>query len=175
MGRSEHDEREFEEYAAARWRHLVHAGVLLGCSPHEAEDLAQTTLLRCYLAWARVQRADSRDAYVATVLVNGFRASRRRRWWGERPTDRLPDTAVADADSDLCSVAGIDAVERALGRLVAGQREVVVLRYWSHLSEQQIAEALGIAPGTVKSRLSRALDRLASDIDITALDPRSRS
>ena len=42
-----------------------------------------------------------------------------------------------------------------------GQRAVVVLRYFAHLSEQQTAAVLGIAPGTVKSRLSRALARLA--------------
>ncbi|CAN5374859.1 hypothetical protein BH11ACT8_BH11ACT8_18810 [soil metagenome] len=126
-------ERELEEYAAARWRHLVHAAILLGCSPAEAEDLAQTTLLKCFVAWSRVQRADNRDAYVTTVLVNAFRASRLRRWWRERPSDEVPDTAVPDATDD---VAGVDAVERALGRLSVGQREVVVLRYWSHLTER---------------------------------------
>lgn len=157
------DHVAFEEYAAARWRHLVHGAVLLGCSPAEAEDLAQQTLLRCYLKWDKVQRADNRDAYVTTVLVNGFRASRRRRWWGERPTDRLPDTAAIEPDE------GVLAVEEALGRLSTGQREVVVLRFWSHLTEAETADALGIAPGTVKSRLSRALAALADDPDILDL------
>lgn len=161
---------EFEEYAAARWRHLVHGAVLLGCSPAEAEDLAQSTLLRCYVKWDTVRRADNRDAYVTTVLVNGFRASRRRRWWGERPTDRLPDTAAPDPAG---ASEGVLAVEQALGRLPAGQREVVVLRYWSHLSEAETAAALGIAPGTVKSRISRALTALAGDPDILDLAPRS--
>lgn len=170
MRDDEHD-RELEEYAAARWRHLVHAAILLGCSPAEAEDLAQTTLLKCFVAWGKVRRADNRDAYVTTVLVNAFRASRRRRWWQERPTSQLPETAVHDA-TDV--VDGVDAVERALGRLVPGQREVVVLRYWSHLGEQQIADALGVAPGTVKSRLSRALAILAADPHITDLIGDSR-
>lgn len=164
----DHD-AEFEDYAAARWRHLVHGAILLGCSPTEAEDLAQATLLRCYLKWDKVRRADNRDAYVTTVLVNGLRASRRRRWWGERPTDRLPDVPEPGPDQDD----GVAAVDEALGRLSTGQREVVVLRYWSHLSEAETATALGIAPGTVKSRLSRALAALATDPDILDLAPRS--
>lgn len=69
-------DREIEQYAAARWRHLVHAAILLGCTPVEAEDLAQTTLLKCFVAWSKVQRADNRDAYVTAVLVNVFRAGR---------------------------------------------------------------------------------------------------
>lgn len=171
MGDNGREEREFEEYAAARWRHLVHAAILLGCSPPEAEDLAQTTLLKCFVAWSKVQRTDNRDAYVTTVLINAFRASRRRRWWRERPTEQLPETAVAD---EADAVAGMDAVERALGKLSAGQREVVVLRFWSHLSEQQIADTLRIAPGTVKSRLSRALALLATNPHITDLIGDSR-
>ncbi|GAA5151913.1 SigE family RNA polymerase sigma factor [Nocardioides marinquilinus] len=159
----------FEEYAAARWCHLVHAGVLLGCTPHEAEDLAQATLLRCYTAWTRVQRAENRDAYVTRVLVNGLRASRRRRWWGERPMSRLPDQPADD--DHATALDGTDAVERALGRLPRGQREVVVLRFWSHLSVAETADALGVAPGTVKSRLSRALAALADDTDIHDIAP----
>lgn len=169
MGNDSPGDREFEEYAAARWRHLVRAAMLLGCSLPEAEDLAQATLLRCYLAWPKVLRAEHRDAYVSRVLINGHRASRRRRWWGERPTERLPDQGLPDPTD---AIAGALAVEQALGRLSSEQREVVVLRFWSQLSEQEMAEALGVAPGTVKSRLSRALKRLAGDSEITDLvDP----
>ena len=81
----------FSEYAGARWRTLVRSAVLLGCDLQDAEDLAQATLLRCYVKWARVERADDRDAYVARMLINLHRQSRRRRWWGERPTDELPE------------------------------------------------------------------------------------
>jgi RNA polymerase sigma factor (sigma-70 family) len=60
-------------------------------------------------------------------------------------------------------VDGADAVARALGALGQGQREVVVLRHFVNLSERQISEVLGIPEGTVKSRLSRALRRMAAD------------
>ena len=62
-----------------------------------------------------------------------------------------------------------DAVHRALADLSKVNREVVVLRYYAHLSEQQTAEILDIAPGTVKSRLSRALAQLATNTHLADL------
>lgn len=149
----------FSEYAAARWRLLVRAGVLLGCSAAEAEDLAQQTLLRCYVKWTHVERADNRDAYVARVQLNLLRQSRRRRWTGERPAGELAEEVGTDATGQVDDA---DALMRALAGLSAGQRQAVVLRYYLQLTEQQIAELAGVAPGTVKSRLSRGLDALAA-------------
>jgi RNA polymerase sigma factor (sigma-70 family) len=89
--------------------------------------------------------------------------SRRRRSRGTvhrflasaRPDDDAPpaDVPVLAAESDAAILAG-------LARLAPRQREVLVLRYWSELSEREIAETLGIAPGTVKSTASDALARL---------------
>lgn len=149
----DHDE-DFTAYAAARWGTLVRSGVVLGCTLDEAHDLAQTTLLRCYTSWRRVQRADNRDAYVYRILLNCHRDARRRRWWGERPTGDLPDRPTADPTS---AVDVTDAVRRALADLTPQHREVVVLRHLAGLSERETATVLGVAPGTVKSRLSRAL------------------
>jgi RNA polymerase sigma-70 factor (sigma-E family) len=151
---------EFAEFAAARWTRFVKSAVLLGCTPAEAEDLAQTALVRCYVAWPKVAAARDRDAYSYRVLLNCHRDSRRRRWWRERPTGEVPELPAADrtAASDVA----VD-VERALARLSTPAREAVVLRYYAHLSEQEMAVVLGVAPGTVKSRLSRALDELARD------------
>jgi RNA polymerase sigma-70 factor (sigma-E family) len=147
-------------FASAQWSRLVRAGVFLGCSLDEAQDLAQTTLLRCFVAWRKVERADSPDAYVYRTLLNCHRDSRRRRWWGEQPTQVLPETAEYAAAADQLATA--DAVHRALAELSAPSRQVVVLRYFVELSELDTARALGIPPGTVKSRLSRALAQLAS-------------
>ena len=157
---------DFSAYAAARWPTLVRAAVFLGCSAHEAQDLVQTTLMRCYASWPRVLRVDDRDGYVYKVLVNSLRDSRRRRWWGEIPTAALPEHTGAD-ETVVIDVA--DAVHRALANLSRAHRDVVVLRYFAHLGEQQTAHALGIAPGTVKSRLSRALAQLATDAHLLDL------
>ena len=164
MGQDRDD--AFAEFASARWLVLARSAVLLGAGHHEAEDLAQAVLMRCYVSWARVSGATHPDAYVMKILLNEFRSSRRRRWWQERPTAELPERGDQDAS---VRVDGADAVARALDGLGDGQREVVVLRYYAHLSDREIADALGIAVGTVKSRLSRAHDRLAHDEHLATL------
>lgn len=156
------DDVEFSEFVATRWPRLVRAAVLLGCSPHEAEDVVQTALTRCLVKWRQVQRADDRDAYVYRVVVNTFTDTRRRRWTGERPTEVLPDTATPE--DATAAVDERDRMTRALAQLGADARTAVVLRYYAQLTEQQMALALGVAPGTVKSRLSRALKDLAAHL-----------
>lgn len=164
MGRDD----EFAAYVEARWTRLVRSAVLLGCSASDAEDLVQTTLERCLVHWGRVRRADDRDAYVHRVLVNTLASARRRRWTGERPTDRVPEPVTA-AEDPWSGVDTSQAVLSSLGRLGEDQRTAVVLRYYAHLDEQQMAAVLGVAPGTVKSRLSRALTALARDPGLAEL------
>ena len=160
-------DEDYAEYVAARWPRLVRAAVLLGCSPAEAEDVAQSTLVRCLLGWSKVQRATDRDAYVHRILVNTFVSTRRRRWTGEQPTADLPETAYEDATA---LVDRADAVARSLDGLPPDQRTAVVLRYYAHLTESQMAEVLGVPAGTVKSRLSRALKTLAADPRLAELE-----
>jgi RNA polymerase sigma-70 factor (sigma-E family) len=160
-------DEQFDEWVTGQWPRLVRSAVLLGCTTQEAEDLVQTTLERCLLKWAKVSRADDREAYVHRMVVNGFISSRRRRWHGERPTEVLPEVATEDRTRQVDEA---DRVRRALGRLTPEQRAVVVLRHFSMLSERDTATALGVAPGTVKSRLSRALAALAVDPDLDDLE-----
>ncbi|NEA31440.1 SigE family RNA polymerase sigma factor [Streptomyces sp. SID13031] len=159
-------DEDFSDYVAARWPSLVRAAVLLGCSLPEAEDLVQTTLERCLLKWDKVRVAEDRNAYVHRVLINQFISARRRRWTGEKPAAVLPDQPSLD---QTIGIDDSDAVMRALDRLTREQRAAVVLRYYAHLSEQQMASVLGIASGTVKSRLARALKTLAQDPDLAEL------
>ena len=160
-------DQDFSEFASARWGTLVRSAVFLGCTLEEAHDLVQTTLLRCYTAWSKVKKADNRDAYGYRTLLNCHRDSRRRRWWGEQPTATIPDHPSGVEMSE--AVAVTDAVHRALSDLSKANREVVVLRYYAHLSEQQTAEVLDIAPGTVKSRLTRALAQLSTSVHLADL------
>jgi RNA polymerase sigma-70 factor (sigma-E family) len=160
------EDDDFSQYVAARWSRLVRSAVLLGCSPAEAEDIAQATLERCLLKWSKVQAADDRDGYVHRILLNTFTSSRRRRWTGERPKAQLPGRLHENA---AARVDDADAIARALQNLTVDQRGVVVLRYYAHLNEQQTAAVLGVAPGTVKSRLSRALKTLGEDPSLIEL------
>lgn len=168
---SVHDD-DFTAFATAQWSKLVRSAVLMGCCLPEAEDLAQTTLLRCYLAWNRVTRTADPEAYLYRMLFNARSDSRRRRWWGEVPSETVPDHL--DARDEIAKVDDADALRRALLKLKPGQREAVVLRFYAHLDERQIADVLKIAPGTVKSRLSRALAVLSED-SVLATDSRRRA
>lgn len=151
---------EFGEYVAARWPRMVRAAVLLGCTPHEAEDVVQSALTRCLVKWSKVSGADDRDAYVHRILVNTFIDHRRRMWHRELPTEHVPEGELPDGASAVIEVVGLD---RALSRLSDDQRIAIVLRFYLDLSETQMATALSVAPGTVKSRISRALKALGAD------------
>lgn len=152
---------DFSSYVATRRTALVRTVVLLGCPRAEAEDIVQAALLKCYRSWRKVQRADRPDAYVHRVLVNTLNDARARRWNGELPTDTLPEAPVGADPTD-----GV-AVRRALAAMPHDQREVLVLRFWADLSERDAAAVLGVAPGTVKSRISRALKALAPLVEET--------
>jgi RNA polymerase sigma-70 factor (sigma-E family) len=150
----------FEEYVAARWPRLVRSAVLMGADLHAAEDLVQTALVKCCTAWPRVARAQDPDAYVHRVLINTLTDSRRRRWWGEAPTEALPEVVEPDGAEER---ARGDALRAALLRLPLAQRQVLVLRFYADLTEAQVATVLGVARGTVKSRAARGLAVLEAD------------
>lgn len=148
---------EFVALVRRRWDVLVRTAVLLGVRTAEAEDVVQTALIRCYRHWERVGAADNLDGYVHRVLVNTVIDAARRRSWHETPVEVVADAdRTAPDDPEL----RLD-LARRLAALPEGQRAALVLRFYLDLSERETAEALGIAPGTVKSRVARALGTLA--------------
>ena len=146
---------EFGEYAIQRRPHLYRSAWLLCGDPHRAEDLVQETLTKLYVAWPRVSRSRSVDAYVRRMLVNGNIDESRRPWRRERPLSELPDAPAATT-----TVEDAESLWSALRALPAGQRRVVVLRHYWGLSVEETATDLGISPGTVKSQTSAALATL---------------
>ena len=66
-------DEEYSAYVSARWSTLMRSAILLGCQVHEAEDLVQATLVKCYVAWDKVRKAHDKDAYVFRVLVTHTR------------------------------------------------------------------------------------------------------
>ncbi|GAB4001492.1 SigE family RNA polymerase sigma factor [Nocardioides ultimimeridianus] len=161
------DRSEFGEYVAARRPLLHRTAVVLTGDPHQAEDLVQNVLVKLYVHWPRVARAQSVDAYVRRMLVNAAtdaarRPSRRREVLGSpayEPAVTLPDTDLRNA------------LLTALRDLAPGQRRVVALRHWWGLSTEETAIELGISPGTVKSQTSEALRRLRQLLAEQELQP----
>jgi len=147
---------DFSAFAVSRWPGLVRLAFGLTGDRWDAEDLAQATLARAYVAWRRVSRADDQDAYLRRILVNASHRRFRRHRVAEQPGDP-PETAV-EGPAEL--VGERSALLAALRQLPPRQRAVVVLRYWEDLTDTQIAATLGCSPGTVRSQLSRALAKL---------------
>ncbi len=164
------EQREaFREYVAARSASLLRTAYLLTGDRSDAEDLLQTALAKTYLAWGRIREPAAVDAYVRRVMVNSRTSLWRRRRVEEYPTADLPELPGPDRTADLDLH---DALWQALGRLPRRQRAAVVLRYYEDLSEAQTADALGIAVGTVKSTVSRALGHMRNDAGLRD-DPRA--
>ncbi|MFE7977339.1 SigE family RNA polymerase sigma factor [Streptomyces shenzhenensis] len=149
---------EFDEFVASRWSALMHlARLLVGGDRHRAEDLLQESLVKLWFAWPRVVD-DAPEPYVRKVMVRAAARSSRRRWWGERPVERMPE--VASAGDVSADVAERSRLEAALVQLSPKQRAAVVLRYYQDLPEGQVAEALGCPVGTARSHAARGVARL---------------
>lgn len=147
----------FADFARARWGRLVRLAYSLTLDLGRAEDLVQESLAKLWVQWPKV-RDGAPEAYVRRTIVNGAISASRRRWRTEDPHWDLPDLPGPRADSD--SVDERDWIRRELAALTVLQRAVVVLRYAEDLSEKQVAELLGISPGSVKTHAFRGLARL---------------
>jgi len=151
--------RAFEAFAAESGAELLRVATLLTSDPHLAEDVYQETLQRLAARWARV---DSPRAFCRRVMhnivIDQGRLKRRQVAeirLAEGHDDRDPRSADPTSAVELRP-----ALFGALRTLTPHQREIVVLRYFDDRSESEVAELLGVAPGTVRSTLSRAVAQL---------------
>jgi RNA polymerase sigma-70 factor (sigma-E family) len=159
MGHRTAKRTDYDTFVAARWSRLLRVAYLLTGDWAAAEDLTQNALVKAWFAWRRIE--GDPEPYVRKIVVRSFLTARRRRWRAEVPVELMPEHPVAgDTASEL---AERDALWRALGRLPARQRAIVVLRYFEDLSERQIADQLGVRAGTVKSQASKAPASLRLD------------
>ncbi|MFA1540056.1 SigE family RNA polymerase sigma factor [Actinomadura monticuli] len=149
----------FDDFVAATAGRLLRTAVFLVYDRHLAEDLLQTAYERVARKWGRLADGDP-EAYTRRVLVNlaideGRRRARRR----DTPAGSAADLERLAGPSPAPGAAAGD-LDEVLRALPAKQRAVVVLRYWCDLSEHEIADALGISRGTVKSHTARAMAAL---------------
>ncbi|MGW2859471.1 RNA polymerase sigma factor [Streptomyces sp. NPDC001205] len=156
-----------ELYHAHRLK-MVRLAVMLVDDLATAEDVVQDAFTALYRRHGeRIDEIDNALAYLRTAVVNASRSVLRRRRTARGYTPpHEPDAPSAEErvvlDEEHREVLS------ALGQLTARRREVLVLRYWSELTEAEIAATLGISRGSVKSIASRALDSLEKILEAGA-------
>lgn len=148
----------FEEFFRSQYPGIVRAVAVVADDIAVAEDLVQEAMVRTYLRWGRVGGFASPSGYVYRTAVNLHRSHLRRSRILRRRV--LPDTAVGYESTDQ-TVVWTDLIN-AIKRLPAGQRDALLLVEWFGLTSDAAAPLLGVAPGSVRSRVARARASLAS-------------
>ncbi len=153
------DEKAFVEFFRESWDPCLKA-VAAGTGDMQlAEEHLADAFTRAWASWRKVSRHPAPRAWVVRTALNAG-VSRWRRRARELP---LIDH---DAEAPGSAGTGLDAVLlAALRRLPARQREVIVLRVLLDLDIETTARELGIAPGTVRAHLSRAVTTLRNELD----------
>lgn len=162
----------------ASWEQLIHryqepvfrlAYLLLGDSA-EADDVAQETFIRAYLSLGSFDETRPLRPWLLQITAN--LARNRRRSWGRylEALRRFWQSQLNEDENDALQVSvgqqQAQSLWQAVRRLRREHQETVYLRYFLELSEAEVAEALQIAPGTVKSRLHRAIKQLRGVIEM---------
>jgi RNA polymerase sigma-70 factor (sigma-E family) len=138
------------------------AYVMLGDLP-SAEDVVQEAFYGLYRRWDRLADTAGATYYVRTSVLNGCRSALRRRAVrrGFLRHGPLADPPPAvSAETVVLGGEEREDVIRALRHLPDRQREVLILRFYAELPDEEIGRAMGIQPGTVRSTAFRALDAL---------------
>lgn len=134
----------------------------------DAEDVAQETFIRAYRGLDRFDSARPLRPWLLEITrnlcYNWGRALRRRvaalQRWGQAAPAANAASGGLDPNEQVMQEWKANTLWQAVGRLNGNDQEVVYLRCFLALSVEETAQTLKIAPGTVKSRLWRALDRL---------------
>lgn len=169
MGRDE----DFAAFVVARSARLMHVAHMLCGDREQAQDIAQTALEKAYVRWDRIRLADP-FAYVRQVVVNECRMGWRRRSRGDLPLATVGEVDLGARSASYVEDPAVMVTQRvdllaALAGLTRRERTVVVLRYVERLTEADTARIVGIAPGTVKSTLARARDKLRRSAELSSI------
>jgi RNA polymerase sigma-70 factor (sigma-E family) len=155
------DER-FTAFVREHGQRHLQVAVLLTGDWHAAEDLVQSSLVKLYRAWPRLDTSVDPDGYLRRIIVNTHRSWWRARWRRETPVAAVPDTASEDDLADQQARGAL--VRQALASLPRQQRAVLALRYGEDLPETAVAELLGCSAGSVKTHAHRGLRTLRQQL-----------
>jgi RNA polymerase sigma-70 factor (ECF subfamily) len=156
-----------EAYAALvrRYTPIAHRTATLIAGPNDAEDAVQEAFVRAFYALRRFRSGAPFKPWLLAIVANCARTKRRTIGQQSRIVDRLsrrggPLHLVPSAEATVLDASARHRLVAAIDALPTNARLVVTCRYLLDLSEAETAQVLGWPAGTVKSRLSRALDRL---------------
>jgi RNA polymerase sigma-70 factor (ECF subfamily) len=153
-------QREFTDFYT-EWRDSIRRALALTIGDITiADDATEEAMTRALASWAKIRDYDRPEGWVYRVGLNWSRGLFRKRRY-EILTQLDPDSAPAETP-----VPDVDVID-AVGRLSRQLRPIVIARYYLDWSTADVAAAFDIPEGTVKSRLSRALTRLAQDLGDT--------
>ncbi len=154
------DSAGFDEFFAASWDPCLRAVAATTGNMMLAEDQTAEAFARAWACWRKVSRHPAPRAWVVRTALNAGAS-----WWHRRSKETvLTSDDIAAADN---AGTGLDtAVLTSLRRLPARQREVIALRVFLDLDIETTASQLGIAPGTVRAHLSRAMSTLRSELTL---------
>jgi len=146
------------------YRPLVRVAVLLVGDVASAEEVVQESFVSMHGKWHRLRDQDKAMAYLRRSVVNRCHSVLRHRAVADR---KAPPYAGDMPSAEQCALSLVErsAVVAALRGLPSRQRQAVVLRYYGDLSEAQIASAMGISRGSVKSHTARALSSLRAVLE----------
>ncbi len=144
---------------AAHWRRFVALATSLMGESASAEEVVADAFVTLHRRWDRLADKGSAVAYLRTSVVNGARDVLKHRVVADRRRP-LPDPAPDGPEEHAVRASEHRSVLSALDGLPTRQREVLVLRYQGEMSEQDIADVLGISRGAVKTHAHRGLAAL---------------
>lgn len=149
-------------------RRLVGLASLLVDDRETAEDVVQEAFAGLYRRWRFLRDPDAAVAYLNRAVVNGSRDTLRHGLRVAGSLSRMVPRAEALASAEQAAVAHEDSdrLWQAVTQLPRRQREVVVLRYYLDQTEAEIADALGVSCGSVKTHASRGLAALAHCLEV---------
>lgn len=164
MWRGESGDDGLSTFCESEFPRLVRSLGLYTGDVHLAEDLAQETLARVVRDWDRVRRMERPGAYAHRIAMNLANSHYRR----QRIARRARSTAAAGHaseynDPDVAAVLSVRTAVRALPRR---RRQIIVLRFVGELTLPEIAAALNVGLGTVKSELHHALSCLKESLSV---------
>lgn len=145
----------------AHYRSLVGLAVLLVHDVGTAEEVVQESFIAMHSRWRLLRDSEKGLSYLRRSVVNGSRSVLRHRQVVDRNAPKPPPD-MPSAEEGAVELLERSEMVAALRTLPLRQREVLVLRYYGDLSETQIAQAMGISPGAVKSHAARATSSLRS-------------